>query len=262
VRRIFLLLLVLSCGLVIELAQGAAPATRPATNPSIAALDKQILELIAVLDSPDAAVREKATLKLINIGPRVLRPLREAMILESTPEFTARGRAILAEISNQWRYVDQQGGNVVGGFQATLESRTNTFAAGKPISLSVVFRCVGVNGHKLAETRTIDIELVDAAAVFGAPQSEGRLVVKKVGDARLPQRAAPIVCSSGEPHTIDFNVGGSVNTAVWIDRELELGPGEYELHFVYYAQSKTLLEEALEDLESNTLRIKITAPAP
>jgi hypothetical protein len=245
-------------GLLIGIPLGAAPATRPATNPSIAAMDKQILELIAVLDSPDATVRERATLKLINIGPRVLRPLREAMLLESTPEFTARGRAILAEISNQWRYVDQQGGNVVGGFQATLESRTNTFAAGKPISLSVVFRCVGVNGHKLAETRTIDIELADAQAVFSAAQSEGRLVVKNIGDAKLPPRATPIVCNSGEPHTIDFNIGGSVNTAVWIDRELELTPGEYELHFVYYAQSKALLEEALEDLESNTLRIKVT----
>ena len=82
--------------------------------------------------------------------------------------------------------------------------------------------------------------------------------MKKLGDAKLPQKAAPIICNSGEPHSIDFNVGGSVNTALWIDRELQLPPGEYEAKFVYYAQSKGLLEEALEDLESNTLRILIS----
>ena len=230
----------------------------PATNPTAAALDKQIAGLIAQLDSPDAAVRDRATLKLINLGPRVLKPLREALAIETTAEFAGRAKGIIEEISRQWKYVNEIGGNVVGGFQATLESRTNSFAAGRPISLSLVFRCVGTNGHRLAETRTIDIEL-EGAAVFNAPQSEGKLVVKKLGDTRLPQKASPIVCNSGEPHSIDFNVGGSVNTALWIDRELELSPGEYEVKFVYYALSKALLEEALEDLESNTLRIKISA---
>jgi hypothetical protein len=221
------------------------------------AIDRQIAELIAQLDSPDAALREKATAKLINIGPRSLRSLREALVVESTPEFAGRAKEIIAEISRQWKYVNEIGGNVVGGFQATLESRTKTFAVGRPISLSLIFTCVGVNGHRLAETRTIDLELADAA-VFSAPQSEGKLVVKKVGDSKLPQKAAPIVCNSGEPHSIDFNVGGSVNTALWVDRELELSPGEYDVKFVYYALSKALLEEALEDLESNTLRITIT----
>jgi hypothetical protein len=233
----------------------ATAAQSPTTRP--AAIQKQVAELIAQLDSPDAAVRERATAKLINIGPRVLKPLREALAGQPSPEFAGRARDIIEEISRQWKYVNEIGGNVVGGFQATLESRTNTFAAGRPISLSLVFTCVGMNGHRLAETRTIDIELADAA-VFGTPQAEGKLVIKKVGDAKLPQKAAPIICSSGEPHSIDFNVGGSVNTALWIDHELQLAPGEYEVKFIYYAQSKGLLEEALEDLESNSLRIKIT----
>ena len=83
-------------------------------------------------------------------------------------------------------------------------------------------------------------------------------MVKSLADAKLPARASPIVCNSGEPHSIDFLVGGSVNTALWIDRELQLSPGEYEVKFVYYALTKALLPEALEDLESNTLRIKVT----
>jgi len=37
----------------------AGPATRPATNPKIVSLDKQIAEAIADLDSPDGAVRER-----------------------------------------------------------------------------------------------------------------------------------------------------------------------------------------------------------
>ncbi len=226
------------------------PTTRPV------AIDKQIAGLIGQLDSPDAALREKATAKLINLGPRVLKPLRDALAGETTPEFSGRARQIIEEISRQWKYVNEIGGNVVGGFQATLESRTNTFAAARPISLNLVFRCVGANGHRLAETRTIDIELADVA-VFSTPQSEGKLVIKRVGDAKLPSKAAPIICNSGEPHSIDFLVGGSVNTALWIDRELQLAPGEYEVKFIYYAQSKGLLEEALEDLESNTLRIKV-----
>ncbi|HEV8377399.1 MAG TPA: hypothetical protein VGP99_01010 [Tepidisphaeraceae bacterium] len=252
-RRNSLLLIVVFCGLLMNQARAAAPTTRP----TAATLDRQIAELIAQLDSPDAVVRERATAKLINLGPRVLKPLREALAVETSPEFAERAKTIIEEISRQWKYVNEIGGNVVGGFQATLESRTNTFAMGRPISLSLVFRCVGVNGHRLAETRTIDIEL-DGGTVFSAPQSEGKLVVKKVGDAKLPLKASPIVCNSGEPHSIDFNVGGSVNTALWIEKELELAPGEYEVTYVYYALTKALLEEALEDLQSNTLRLKIT----
>jgi hypothetical protein len=116
---------------------------------------------------------------------------------------------------------------------------------------------VGTNGHRLAETRTIDIEL-EGLPVFSAAQSEGKLIIKKIGDAKLPKQATPLICNSGEPHSIDFNVGGSVNTALWIDRELQLAPGEYEVKFIYYAQTKALLDEALEDLESNHFRIKIT----
>jgi len=176
---LFLLGVVMACGAV---------RAGPATNPTAAALDKQILMLIAQLDSPDAAVREKATAKLINLGPRVLRPLREALAGETTAEFAGRAKEIIEEISSQWKYVNEIGGNVVGGFQATLESRTNSFAVGKPISLNLVFRCVGVNGHRLAETRTIDIEL-EGVAVFSAPQAEGKLIVKKVADAKLPAKA-------------------------------------------------------------------------
>jgi len=227
----------------------AAPATQPAV------LDKQIAGLIAQLDSPDPGVREKATAKLLNLGPRVLKPLRDALAGDTTAEFAGRAKVIIEEISRQWKYVNAIGGNVVGGFQATLESRTTTFAMGKPISVNLIFRCVGVNGHRLAETRTIDVEL--DGALFSVPQAEGKLVVNKVGGAKLPAKAAPIVCNSGEPHSIDFMVGGSVNTALWIDRELELAAGEYEVKFVYYALTKALLPEALEDLESNTLRITI-----
>jgi len=243
-------LLFLFAGLVMG---AQSPLTRPA-----AVLDKQILELIAQLDSPDAALREKATAKLINLGPHVLRPLREALAGEPSPEFAGRAKEIIEEISRQWKYVNEIGGNVVGGFQATLETRTNTFAAGKPISLNLIFRCVGVNGHRLAETRTIDIEL-EGGALYSTPQSEGKLIIKKIADAKWPQKAAPIICNSGEPHSIDFLVGGSVNTALWIDHELQLAPGEYEVKFIYYAQSKGLLDEALEDLESNTLRITVLA---
>lgn len=241
--------LILAGILIVHGTLRAAPATQPAV------LDKQIAELIAQLDSPDAIVREKATAKLINLGPRVLKPLRDALTVETTAEFASRAKGIIEEISRQWKYVNEIGGNVVGGFQATLESRTTTFAVGKPISVNLIFRCVGVNGHRLAETRTIDIEL--DGALFSAPQAEGKLVVKKMGDAKLPAKASPIVCNSGEPHAIEFMVGGSVNTALWIDRELQLVAGEYDVKFVYYAMTKALLPEALEDLESNTLRIKI-----
>jgi hypothetical protein len=236
--------------------RAAGPTTRPATNPALVSLDKQIAQTILELDSPDGAVREKATLKLINIGPRVLKALKAAMNDDASPEFTARAKGILEEITKQWRYVDEHGGNVVGGFQAVLGGREE-FEIGHPISLMVVFRCVGTNGHKLAETRTVDIELPDSGVIFSVPQSEAKLVIKKIGEAKLPEKGMAVVCSSGEPHVIDFNVGGSVNTAIWIDKELELSAGVYELRFVYYAQSKALLDEALEDLESNSIKIRV-----
>ncbi len=39
-----------------------------------------------------------------------------------------------------------------------------------------------------------------------------------------------------------------------------LPPGEYEIKSTYYAKSKGLLEGAREDLVTNSIRIKVTAP--
>ncbi len=235
----------------------AGAATRPATNPAAAALDREIATLIAQLDSPDAALREKATAKLINLGPRVFRQLKEAMAADATPEFMARAKSVLDEIASQWRYVDQSGGNVVGGFQAMLHGKPADFAAGRPISLSLFFRCVASSGGRMWEPRSIDVQLGDGA-VATAPNSEGKLIIRAIGGARLPQQARPLICNSGEPHAIDFNVGGSVHTSLWIDKEIELGAGEYEVQFIYHAFSRGLLKDALEDLESNVLRIRVS----
>ena len=81
-RRIRLILagIFIACGVL-----RAAPATQPAV------LDKQIAGLIAQLDSPDAAMREKATAKLINIGPRVLKPLRDALTARGLKPKTVAG---------------------------------------------------------------------------------------------------------------------------------------------------------------------------
>jgi hypothetical protein len=245
------------CVLLLHLL-GAAPATRPSTNPTAAALDKQIAEAIIQLDSPDSATREKATTKLINLGPRVLRPLKAAIHPDSTPEFTTRAQFILTEIASQWRYVDQNGGNIVSGFQAILGGKPEA-QAGKPLSLVLVFRCVGSTGGALMETRTVDIELSNTNALFSHPDSEGKLIIRKIGDDKLPAGPSPLVCNSGPPHAIDFYIGGSVNTSLWIDKELQLPPGEYDIQFIYYARSKKLLKEALEDLESNALRIRVVA---
>jgi hypothetical protein len=260
VGRFWLLLPVLGVMLFASCALAAAPAARPATRPSTA-LDREIARLLIELDDADARIREKATAKLINLGPRVLRPLKAAMNPDASPEFMLRAKSILAEIASQWRYVDESGGNVVGGFQATLSSKSE-FQAGKPISLALVFRCVASGGGQIWETRTIDIEFPDSAALFATRESEGRLVIKKISAPDLPARASPIICNSGQPHAIDFTIGGSVNTSIWIDREFQLAPGEYEIRFIYYAHSRALLKDALEDLESNTIKIKvIAAPA-
>jgi len=156
---------------------------------------------------------------------------------DSTPEFAARAKGILEEIGRQWRYVDEHGGNVVGGFQAILGGKEE-FGVGRPISLMIVFRCVGTNGKKLVEMRTVDVELADSGLIFSAPQSEGKLVIRRIGEGKLPEHGRAVVCNSGEPHTIDFNVGGSVNTAIWIDKELELGVGVYEVKFIYFCGFK------------------------
>jgi hypothetical protein len=232
-----------------------AAATRP-VNPTAAGLDKEIAALIVQLDSPDAKIRERAMERLINFGPRVIKPLKEAMALDVTPEFASRAKSVLDEIARQWRYVNDNGGNVVGGFQATLHGKPADFEAGKPISLSLFFRCVASGGGRMWEPRSIDVQLGDGPA-FTAPEAEGKLIVRKMGEAKLPQQARALICSSGEPHAIDFNVGGSVHTSLWIDREIELGPGEYEIQFIYYAFTRGLLKDSLEDLESNVLRIRI-----
>src|SRR6267142_551979 len=109
----------------------AAPATRPATNPKLVSRDKQIGEAIADLDSADGGAREKATLKLINIGPRVLKQLKEAMREDSTPEFAARAKGILEEIGREWGCVEGRGGRVGGGLEAIHGGKTEA-VVGRP----------------------------------------------------------------------------------------------------------------------------------
>src|SRR5688572_11379267 len=125
------------CGCMMCLLPAGAVATRPATNPTAAALDRDIAALIVQLDSPDAKIREKAMARLVNFGPRVIKPLKEAMALDVAPEFGSRAKSVLEEIARQWRYVNDNGGNVVGGFQATLHGKPADFELGKPISLSL-----------------------------------------------------------------------------------------------------------------------------
>src|SRR5258706_9789460 len=99
-------------------------AQTPTTRPVV--IDKQIAGLIGQLDSPDAALREKATAKLINLGPRVLKPLRDALAGETTPEFSGRARQIIEEISRQWKYVNEIGGEAAGGVMDSLVRLTQT----------------------------------------------------------------------------------------------------------------------------------------
>src|SRR5687768_10210239 len=94
----------------------AQPASRPTTQRGQA----EIFRWVAQLDAPDAAARERATERLIAIGPRVIPVLKRLLERPPSPEFATRAAHVIDEIPRQWRHLSPLGGDVEGGFQATL----------------------------------------------------------------------------------------------------------------------------------------------
>src|SRR5947207_14473940 len=76
----FYILLLVSIALILRRNWAAdVPATRPSKSESLQAFEKKILRHLLELDSPDPALRERATKELIAIGPHVLKPLKEML---------------------------------------------------------------------------------------------------------------------------------------------------------------------------------------
>jgi hypothetical protein len=256
-HRIFAIML---AGLMIAATARAQerPATRPATQPADD-LEQEILHLLGDLESPQAAVREKATQRLVEIGPRCLRPLREALTLSPGPEFRSRAEEILREIPRKWRYVKADGGDVEAGFQATLRAAQDTFPAGSPIKLLAEICNCAPRTAQLSDVRGIDFELPDEKLAFTSPHCDARLIVRRLPDspAKLPKEGHAVIYSREAGQPIDFLHGGRIQTSINIDDGVELAPGRYEVQFVYYARSKSLLKGASADLKSNTVRIAV-----
>jgi hypothetical protein len=244
---VFVLFLLCACA---SAAQQTRPATRPALNPKLATA---IIRCLAEFDSPEFAVREKATNRLLEIGPAVLGHLQEAMEGDVTPEFRTRVRFVERELPLRWRHISPEGGEIESGFQAILKANGEEPTAG----LSLELRNAGGIERRLTDVRGLDVELVNTGGKARTQWGDGRLVLRRVDGDTGEVAVRPVVFEKGPPRKVDFKLGAGV---VYQVKLADIGPlpaGEYEVRVVYYAESKGLVEGAFGEIVSNTLPVRI-----
>jgi hypothetical protein len=239
-----------------------APATSPTTAPTTAPADarselrRRILQAMGELDAPAPATRERATARLMGIGPAAMPMLREALKSQVSPEFRTRARQLLEDIPRQW-HLSSDGGDVEGGFQCTLQCFAQTDPALPGPLLIVELRNVSPATRQLSDVRAVDIELPQQSKLFTSSLAEGRIVINRVGVEMPAIAGVPLIYEKGPRRTIDFNVGGNIQTLVNLSGAVRLPPGSYEAQFIYYAKSRDLLNDALDDLRSNVAKFSI-----
>ncbi|MFI5379557.1 MAG: hypothetical protein ACHRHE_09685 [Tepidisphaerales bacterium] len=231
-------------------AQQTRPTTRPALNPK---LETAIIRCLAELDSPEFDVRDKATSRLLEIGPVVLEPLRIVMAGEVSPEFKTRAGFIERELPLRWRHISPEGGEVESGFQAILKTDGDE-AAGV---LSLELRNAGGVERRLTDVRGLDVELTNAGKKAQSPWGDGRLVLRRIDGDPGAIELRPVVFEKGAPRKVDFKLGAGITYQVKLANVGPLPPGEYEVKVVYCAESKGLIAGAFADVVSNTLRVTI-----
>lgn len=220
----------------------------------------EVEKLLDDLDAAEATVRDAAVKGLVRIGPPVLGPLEERLLDAPTPEVVARGKVIKAAIAQKWRYWSPDGGLVCAGFQATLAppEEQSVFVEGEPLLLELEIRNVSPDPRKMVDIRGMDLDLGDEKEqVFTSPFSDGRLVIRRRSEGNPPPRGQAVVFETGEPRKLLCKTGGYVLTPLRIDAAVSLAAGEYEIRFIYYARSKSLLEDAPDELRSNLLRVRV-----
>jgi len=240
-----------------HLALAADAPTRPTTTPASPRelLAQRINRCIADLDSPDSDVRDKATADLLAIGPDVVPFVRKAIADNPSPELKTRGEQLLAEVPRQWEFFSPEGGDICAGFQAILRPANSPVKEG--MLLTVELRNVGPRERPMVDVRGIDIELPDAKAEFTSDYGDARLVIRKVGGDAPRVRGSAIIYEKSPRRQIFFKTGGSISTRIRVADVMDLPPGEYEVQFIYYAATRELLRDAMDDLRSNTLRVKV-----
>ncbi len=236
------------------MSMGAAPPTSAPADVR-AAMRQRILRYVYDLDSPDPEARQKADDELVAIGPEVLPILKEVLAAEPSPELRVRAERIAADIPRLWQNLSKDGGQVVAGFQAILRPAKASFAAGEPVVLEVELLNAGPRTRQIVDIRGVDIEFPQAKQVFVAPVADGRLVIRAVSDVKLPEKGSPAVYDRGKPQAVTVKSGGRIGAKMQLD--FALPPGKYEAVFIYYAKSKGLLGEAMEDLASKGVGFEV-----
>ncbi len=243
---------------IITLSLAGIATAQPTTRPTAAAWREQIERSIEQLDAMDFETREAAEAKLIEIGPDVKAPLKQALEYATTAEFKLRERSVIEGINKVWKYWSENGGPISGGFQATLKLAHDSYSAGSPIQLNVILCNVAPKPMQLYDLRGVDFELGDGRAVFTSDHGDARIIIHRVGEGSLPEKARAIEYTDAGGK-IDFKTGGNVPIEIPLHVGVDLEPGEYKIQFIYYASSKGLLPDAFEDLKSNEVTLKILA---
>jgi hypothetical protein len=228
-------------------------SAQPATRPTTQRRQEEIYRWAVQLDAPDAAARDRATERLIAIGPRVIPVLKRLLERPPSPEFATRAAHVIDEIPRQWRHLSPLGGDVEGGFQATL-SKT---PGGKPGELTLEIKNVGGAKRKLTDVRALDVVL-DEREPAKSRYADGCVVIKRLTREEVVQREPKALEWERAPRRVLECVAGSgVEYGINLADAMKLPEGEYEVRVVYYATTANLIEDAEADLMSNAVKVEV-----
>jgi len=260
-RCAVLAVVVAAAGVAVPAALAAAAGPLPATRPTTQSFRLRIFRLIADLENDEWALREEATRQLIEIGPDIYAPLKRALDHAGTAELRQRYLIITAAIKEKWRDISPDGGPLVAGFQAVLRGPEKPAIAGAGLAVHVKLCNVGVRARTVPDFRGYDLELVDEKVLVRSPRADARVQIRKLSAAAYPkERKAAVYDEDGADTLVTFQSGGTISTRVPLSDMLTLAPGQYEVTFVWYTAAKGLLDDALDDLSSNAVRITVLPP--
>lgn len=223
--------------------------------------------LITRLDADEFDAREAATRELIAIGEPAIEALRKAA-QSSSPEVQVRAKRAIAEIEAEIRRREFPGGDPVAGFRAAIRIAREKpeFAANEKIEFEFEIRNVDSAACRLTAIRVIEAHVPGRADTFS--MSHARIVIKQMsGTTRGWSGTTLSLGPKPDLEAVEIDPGkgailtvGPAGIAAPIQRARSetLSPGEYEVHVVYFAESKGLIDGAEADLKSNVLRFTVT----
>lgn len=215
-------------------------------------------ELLRRLADESPEVREEATDALYQLGEAVEPLLRRHAREGTNPEVTARVREVLARLARDRALRTFKGGPEVSGLSARLSA-----VPGKDGGVDLKLEIMNVG---TVPTTLVPVSLWDHEFPGRSSRSSGshaKLVVTSRTPPASRRMSITMACGGRPPRhqTVRLLPGECRTFALTLGTNTGIGgklpPGEYDVHVVYFANSRSLVAGAKKDLDSTTVKVRI-----